>query len=236
MLPKRSPSRTIEKERFIMATPVTPDTTPVQPIPNATSLQSPPSVTLPALPDGYDPKNKPHTRGSYPKKAELSAVPDAVRELGMFADYEVVFGKTAPDAAQLAEGLTVSAEWMVLLAEITAFLTYVRMSTAVTWLATRGLVESLKAPFELASKNDTTLPAKYPGLARLLGAAKVIARKGVSTRDNNKKAEASGKPQTHGNVGRKRITAAGKKALAEEAAKSAAPAATNAPATGTPHA
>jgi hypothetical protein len=68
---------------------------------------------------------------------------------------------------------------------------YVKAGEGMAWKDTLTLTDRLKAPFALASANDPTMSARYPALARLLGAAKQIAKKAVSTKKRNKAAKAA---------------------------------------------
>ncbi len=119
-----------------------------------------------------------------------------------------------------------------MLAASKAFTLYVQAQSGVTWQATRLLLEGLKAPFQLASARDQTLVSKFPSLVRLLGAARVAAAKGASTKKANLEAKAKGEPAVHGKTGR-RLKAA-MKMVAALASDSPAPATTSEAAGSTP--
>jgi hypothetical protein len=88
------------------------------------------------------------------------------------------------------------------------------MQEGLSWEAMREQMDTLRPAFALAAKRDPKLIVRFSGLAKLLGAKRAIAQKGASTRRANKKAEAEGKPQVHGKVGKKRQCAAEKASLA----------------------
>jgi hypothetical protein len=170
----------------------------------ATLLQGPPDVVVPTPPSTFDPENAPTTSSAaFPRKEELAALDAAITELGAFPEYAEVLGKTAPPVAQVIAALTVAMKWSAMLASSRAFTSYVQAQTGVTWQAARVLLEGVKARFQIASAGDPTLVSKYPALVRLLGAARVVAAKGASTKKANQKAQADGKPAVHGKTGRR---------------------------------
>jgi hypothetical protein len=59
------------------------------------------------------------------------------------------------------------------------------------WKDALELISKLKTPFQLATASNPALLNMYPALARMLGAAKVVAKRGVSTRAKKKKAGAA---------------------------------------------
>jgi hypothetical protein len=142
----------------------------------------PPDVRVPQPPSGFIATNPNDYRGFRPKKAELAVVTDAVRELHAFSNYGAMFGMTAPPADHVAQALHAAGQWSSLLALSVAWVDYVRSLEGMAWKDTLGLIDRLKAPFDLASRSDPTLVSKYPSLARLLGTAKAIARRAASTK------------------------------------------------------
>jgi hypothetical protein len=58
------------------------------------------------------------------------------------------------------------------------------------WKDALESIEALKPAFALASTANPSMLKQYPSLGRLLGAQKVVARRGVSTRIKDKKAKA----------------------------------------------
>ena len=148
-------------------------------------VKPPPEVAVPRAPSGFVPSNPKDYRGFRPKSSELAVVPDVVLELGQFADYEEVFGRTAPPVENVSRALDAVAQWTALLAETSSWMEYVKSQEGMGWKDTLTLVDRLKAPFELASGHDPTLLSRYPALARLLGASKVIAKRAAATRKRN---------------------------------------------------
>jgi hypothetical protein len=193
--------------------------------PRATLLQEPPAVVVPTAPPTFDPENAPTTSSAaFPRKEELAAVDAAITELGAFSEYTEVLGKTAPPVAQLVAALTVAMKWSAMLASAQAFTFYVHAQTGVTWQAARLLLGRVNARFQVASADDPSLVSQYPALVRLLGAARVAAAKGASTKKANREAKAKGEPAVHGKTGR-RVKAA-MKLVAALASDSPAPATT----------
>ena len=209
-------------------TPPTPAVNPPAPAPGPGIVKPPPTVTIPSPPAGFVPANPKDYRGFRPKSSEIAAVPDSVVELQNFTNYNVVFGSTAPAVGDLAQGLDASLLWTSLLADSSDWMAYVKSQEGMAWMVTLTLVDKLKAPFALASANDPTLAARYPALARLLGAAKVIAKRGAATKARTK-AAAAGKPSTT-----KAKKAAAAKAAANTPAAPAAPVAAATPAVPAP--
>jgi hypothetical protein len=188
---------------------------------NATQIQMPPKVTVPVPPDTYDPNVVVDYRSAQPRQGELASIAGAAQEVGAFPDWVAVFGKTAPPAEHVLQAFDAAAQWTTLLVASTLWFNYVRAGAAVAWQDSRGLVEDLKTPFQLASAADPTIATAYPAITRLLGVAKAIAQKGVATRKANAKAKAEGRLPTHGKVGKSRKKQAALAALA--AATTAAP-------------
>ena len=154
-------------------------------------VKPPPDVTIPSVPPGFVPSNTKDYRGFRPKSSELAVVPDVVLELQRFDDYDSVFGRTAPPVSDVSQALEASAQWTAQLADSSDWIGYVKSQEGMTWKDTLVLVDKLKAPFELAGAHDPTLLSRYPALARLLGAAKVIAKRGAATKTRKAHAKAN---------------------------------------------
>ena len=148
-------------------------------------VNSPPVVQVPPVPAGFVPVNALDLRGFRPMQSELASVPDAILELSNFANYTGIFGITAPPSSQVSQRLTVAAQWTSLYSASTAWFTYVKSQEGMAWKDALELVEKLKAPFQLASASNPALLSKYPALARMLGAQKVVAKRAVSARVKN---------------------------------------------------
>jgi len=80
----------------------------------------------------------------------------------------------------------------------------------------RTTMNRLKPAFLLAAKTNPSIGTTYAGLAALLDARSVSAKKAVATKKKNKQDEAEGKMPTAGLVGKKRGRAAAKAALAAQ--------------------
>jgi len=149
----------------------------------------PPSVTIPAVPDGFVPVNAADLRGFHMLAAQIAAVPDSIAELQSLSNYGVLFGITAPDVGQLTQRLGVAAQWATLLSQTYAWYQYVKSQQGMSWKDTVLLLDGLKAPFDLATTANPAVLTQYPALARLLGARKAAAKRGVVTRAKKKAAK-----------------------------------------------
>ena len=128
--------------------------------------------------------------------------------------YTQVLGDTAPPYAQVLQALTVANAWSSMRTITAAWDAFCSSQEGVSWTTLRTQMERLQPSFELAASGTSNVGTLFPNLGTLLGAKKVIARKGASTRRMNKEAEAKGEPQVHGAVGKKRKRAAEKAAYA----------------------
>ena len=154
-------------------------------------MKAPPVVKVPKAPAGFIPPSAADYRGFRPKRAELAVVPDAVLELRGFSNYASVFGMTAPAAQLVASALESASKWSTLLASSTSWMDFVKAGEGMAWKDTLTLTDRLKQPFALASANDPSMIARYPAIARLLGAAQQIAKKATATKKRKAAAKAS---------------------------------------------
>ena len=178
-------------------------------------LDMPPAdANIPAPPSSFVPGNSADYRPVLPRDAELRALPKAVNDMKNFTNYTQVLGETAPPYAQVLQALIVANAWSSMRTESAAWDAFCASQEGVSWTTLRAQMERLQPSFDLAASGTSNVGTLFPNLATLLGAKKVIARKGASTRKMNKEAEAKGEPQLHGNVGKKRKRAAEKAAYA----------------------
>jgi hypothetical protein len=178
-------------------------------------LDLPPAdANIPAPPSSFVPGNSADYRAVLPRDAELRALPKAVSDLKNFTNYTQVLGETAPPYAQVLQALTVANAWSSMRTESAAWDAFCAAQEGISWTTLRTQMERLQPSFDLAASGTSNVGTLFPNLATLLGAKKVIARKGASTRKMNKEAEAKGEPQVHGSVGKKRKRAAEKAAYA----------------------
>jgi len=220
-----SVSSVVPASEGAVATPVAP-VTPVHPSLAASpapvvsagsvvSVQGPPKGTaIPAVPDDYVPATPGEFAAVVPRQSELSALPQALIDLSNFTDYAATLGATAPDVEEMRQSLGVGAQWSTMRQASTKWEGYASLQEGTAWKSIREQMDTLRPSFELAAKRNPKLVVKYAGLAKLLGAKRVIAQKGASTRMANKKAVAEGKTPVHGKVGKQRQRAAEKGALA----------------------
>jgi len=187
----------------------------------------PKNALIPPVPSNFVPESGADYRGITPKKAELVTLPLAVDDLRKFTNYGLVVGATAPPYDEILSTFAVTNEWSSMRTASSAWDVYGQAQEGICWTVMRAAMASLKPSFALAAQRDPSLPAKYPGLAALLGVKKAIAHKAVSTKRANKKAVAEGKEPTHGKVGKKRQKSADKAIVAAANAAASAPTASS---------
>jgi hypothetical protein len=154
-------------------------------------MNAPPTVSVPVGPAGFVPVPAVDLKGYRPLQAELACVPDAVYELQSFPNWQQIFGITAPPSTQVAARLQVAAQWTSLLAQSNSWTSYVKSQEGMAWKDALLVIDSLKAPFQLASAASPSMSSQYPALNRLLGAQKVVAKRAVSTKKKNAAANAA---------------------------------------------
>src|SRR5579859_7952465 len=128
----------------------------------------PPAVTMTPVPDGFVPVDPSDFQGYRPLASHLAALPDAVAEIQAFADYEAVFGITAPDRAELLRRVTAAAHWTALLAQVSAWLQYVQSQEAVAWKTRSCSSRRSRRPSSWPRVRTRGCRAEPPALARLL--------------------------------------------------------------------
>jgi hypothetical protein len=150
---------------------------------------APPDVTIPAPPAGFVPVNFEDYRGSRPKAAQVTALPDVILELqASEASYETVFGSSVPPAAQLAGDLANASRWTALRVALQAYLLFVRSFEAITWKYGLSEIEKVNAVFKGISATNPAAVSGFPALTRLLDVPKVIADKAAATHVRKAKA------------------------------------------------
>ena len=195
----------------------------------------PPGVNIPPNPPGFQPPKGGFARGTRPKKSELMAMPDALTEMKSFNDWLGTLGKNMPPLDQTVQTFDAACAWSILRVATKAWDKYSSAEEGMAWVQVRALMDVIKPAFELAAKLDPSLPGKYPKLATLLGAKKLIAAKSVTARTANKQAKAAGQPEYHGEVGKKRQRQAEKAAAAAQGHTAPAPSPAVTPTSGTTH-
>ncbi len=239
---KKKPAATTSESSS--STTTSPSTTSVHPIPPATvavpsaasSTSSAPSPAVPNLPPASANIPAPPTdfvagdvadyRAVLPRDSELRALPIAVKDVAKFTDYTAIFGSVAPSYAELSEALIVANAWSAMRTMTAAWDAFCGAQEGLSWTALRALMARMQTPFEAAIAAGVKLDTTYPGLATLLSAKKMIARKGASTRKLNAKAKAEGKQPTHGRIGKALQRRAEKAAYAAKADGNQPPATT----------
>jgi hypothetical protein len=148
-------------------------------------MNAPPTVSIPVPPAGFVPIPGIDLRGFRPMQAELAAVPDAVFELSQFPNWALIFGITAPASTSVGQRLQVAVGWTSLLAQSNSWNSYVKSQEGMAWKDALEVMDSLKAPFQLAVTASPSMASQYPALMRLLGAQKVVAKRAASTKKKN---------------------------------------------------
>jgi hypothetical protein len=172
-------------------TPVEATSTPTAPQGAVVMPAAPPSVVLPPLPAGFVPANLKLYRGSYPKKAQLTALPNAIAELESSSTYASVFGAYVPPANQLAEELTIALQWTTLRVDIEAFLVFVKTGEVVSWKRGLSDLDKLNTSYQVVVQENATLVAAFPGIGALLDVPKGFSKVAAATRARNVKAKAA---------------------------------------------
>ena len=240
--PASSSATTNHQERTVMSTASTVQNAfqPIQPIPAPVPAPAPvptpaPPTPLPIVfvaspPAGvsiptieYQPASPGEFRSVLPHVSELTALPQAIKDLAAFTSYQQTFGTAAPDYQEVTQAFTVGAQWTSMRKLSKTWDGYCQVQQGLAWRAIRQLMSQLVPLFAIAAAANPKLLTQYPGLASLLGAKKAIAKKAVSTKQANKKAKAAGKLATHGVVGKKNQRKR-EKAAAAQVAEAAAPA------------
>ncbi len=190
----------------------------------------PADANIPSVPDGAEPTNGNDYRGIVPKRSELAVLGDAVSELGKSAEFSAVFGRTMPSVTYIIQVLTAANQWSLMRNKTDAWDLYARTQEGFSWMTARALMAKMKPVFEATASANADVATQFRSLGLLLGAAKVIAKRGATTRKGNAKSTAKGEAPTKGAVA-KRVREA-TKVVADHAAAaaSAAPEVTEAPA------
>lgn len=166
-------------------------------------VKVPPAINLPVVPTTtFTPARD--TRIQLPRKEELAVVPDAAAEIGRFADYADVFGKTAPSQMAVNQTLDAAYQWTTLRTALVAWAEYAKIQEVAAWVSTRSLTARLRPAFALAVQTDPLIGEQNPSLASLLQTRSAIAKRGVATRVENKTRQARGEPPYAGEVGKRR--------------------------------
>ncbi len=177
------------------ATPTASPTTPTISV-SATSAGSalsiaPPDVTLPAIPAGFTPVDLRNYRGTHPKAAQVTALPDAITELESSTTYASTFGPAAPPVATLTIDLAIASRWTTLRTAVQAFLIYVKSNEAITWKTGLAELDQLNAAYKVVVAQNPAIATAYPATTRLLDVPKVLAARATATRARKVKAKAT---------------------------------------------
>jgi hypothetical protein len=85
------------------------------------------------VPDGFEPTNGANYRGTKPQKAELVALPLAIRDLGNFTNYAAVIGSAAPPFAEVVQTFDVTNQWSSMRNASSAWDEYARDQEGIAW-------------------------------------------------------------------------------------------------------
>jgi hypothetical protein len=153
---------------------------------------TPPAVTLPAVPTGFVAPNLRTFRGSYPNKLEVAAMPKAANELGQFVDYAVLLGAAATPAPAVIDAINRGLAWRTLRGDAEAWEQYVKSEDAMQWKSTMGILAEIKPLFLFALSKNPSLATSYPWLTQLLVSGKEIAKLANATRTKNRATKSAG--------------------------------------------
>ena len=182
------------------------------------SVDPPPAnANIPATPSGFTPATPGEFRGVVPRQAELAAMPQALTDMSKFSNFDPLFSGVGLTQTGVSQCLLMGSLWSTMRIATTEWDQYCVLQEGYAWRAIRATLLRLEQAFMLAAQANPQLVALYPGLSSLLGAKKVAAQKGASTRRLNKTAVANGEPANHGAVGKQRRRKAEKAALAKGA-------------------
>jgi hypothetical protein len=163
----------------------------------------PADANIPSVPEGTEPTNGTDYRGLLPKKTELAVLGDVVTELENSTEFTALFGRTMPSVAFIIQVLTAANQWSMMRNKTDAWDLYARTQEGLTWVNARALMTKMKPVFEATASANADVATQFPSLGILLGAAKVIAKRGVATRKGNAKSKAKGEAPTKGAVAKK---------------------------------
>jgi hypothetical protein len=160
----------------------------------------PADANIPSVPEGAEPTNGTDYRGIVPKKSELAVLGDVVSELENNAEFSALFGRTMPSVAYIIQVLTAANQWSLMRNKTDAWDLHARTQEGLTWMTARALMTKMKPVFEATASANTDVATQFPSLGLLLGAARVIAKRGVTTRKGNAKSKAKGDAPAKGAV------------------------------------
>jgi hypothetical protein len=206
----------------VAASPSAPAGAAAAPAPAPAQSVGPPPATaiIPSVPSNFTPATPGEFRNVVPRQTELAAIPQALTDVSKFAEFDMVFGGIGFTQEEVEQILLMGSLWSAMRVATSAWDKYCVVMEGYAWQAIRALFLRMGKVYLVAVDANPKLVTTYPGLSALLGAKKVIAQKGASTRRLNKDAKAKGEPQNHGVVGKRRQRQAAKAALA---AQNAAP-------------
>jgi hypothetical protein len=150
-----------------------------------------PTQSAPSVPEGFVAATK-LGRGNRPQRNQIALASKVASELKACADYTQVFGTDSPAASVVADSLTTATGWSNALQNARAWYLYVREQESLAWRHALGLVDPLRANFELRLSRDASVAEALPSTASFLGAAKARAQKGAATRKRKKGADNAG--------------------------------------------
>jgi hypothetical protein len=180
----------------------------------------PADANIPSVPEGQQPTNGTDYRGIVPKKSELAVLGDVVKELQNSAEFSAMFGRALPPLPYIIQVFTAANQWSLMRNKSDAWDLYARTQEGLTWMTARALMAKMKPVFEATASGNADVATQFPSTGLLLGAAKVIAKRGVTTRKASAKAKAKGETPTKGAEAKKVRDA--ERVVADHAAPAAA--------------
>ncbi len=190
----------------------------------------PASAVIPIPPTDFTPAAPGEFRAIVPRKAELTALSQALADLSRFSTFDQTMGALAPTLADVTAALKAGAQWTAMVQATSLWASYANLMQGLAWRSIRVQMDSLRPAFVLAKKRNPKLAEQFSGLSRLLAVPAAVAKVAVATKAANAKAEAAGQAPNHGKVGKARQRRAEKAALAAASQPAATTASNGTPA------
>ncbi len=174
----------------------------------------PPSFEIPSPPSGFVYPEGEEFRGVLPKRAELAALPDAVRELAALGDFATLFGKAIPKREGFVEYFECAEAWSTLRAVLREYDAYCRCREGLAWRDLRKKMPKLRGSIEAAVETDPSFAGRVAKIRAFLQAKRDISHRAIASRKANAEERAKGKEAKRGRRAQAKQRAAEKAALA----------------------
>lgn len=153
-----------------------------------------PATKVATPPPDFIPMDLRTFRGPKPLKTEQAALLDCLVELARFEDFDQVFGRTAPPAADVAQVFGAASAWTRQRQASDIWARYLATQEGVAWRAARRVLRNIKDSFRLAVEREPGLQLRFPAIAALVDAKAAVARRASATRKRKGGALTENKP------------------------------------------